>query len=96
MRCRQFAAAELDQVDRLTAELAADMDPEVSAFGAAIADRIAAFQASGGTMTKEGLRLAMLQAIEKPDAIDAMARRLALPFAAERAAAAIGAEDQVR
>lgn len=91
----QFSADQLDQVDRLTAELAADMDPEVAAFGAAIADRIAQFTANGGEVTAEGLRLAMLQALERTDAVDAIARRLALPFAAERAAEAAGLADQL-
>jgi len=90
-----FSAADLDQVDRLTAELAADMDPEVSAFGAAIADRIARFTADGGTVSREGLRLAMLEALDRPGSTDAIAKRLALPFAAERAAEAAGVADQL-
>lgn len=90
-----FSADQLDQVDRLTRELAADMDPEVSAFGAAIADRIATFQAAGGKMTRDGLRLAMLQVLDDPKAVDAIAHRLALPFAAERAAEAAGVADQL-
>jgi len=90
-----FSADQLDQVDRLTGELSADLDSDVSAFGAAIAERVAAFQASGGTMTRDGLRLAMLQALEKSDAVDNIAHRLALPFAAEHAAEAAGVADQL-
>jgi phage gp29-like protein len=90
-----FSADQLDQVDALTVELAADLDPDISAFGAAIADRIAQFTANGGTMTREGMQLALLQSLEASGAVDKIAARLALPFAAERAAEAAGIADAV-
>jgi phage gp29-like protein len=88
-----FSATELDQVDRLTAELSGDLNSDVSEFGAAIAARVAAFTASGAPITAQGLRLAMLQALDKPDAVNRIATRLALPFAAEHAAEAAGVAD---
>lgn len=89
-----FSADQLDQVDQLTAAMLADADPILRGFAEVLADKVATFEASG-PLTEAGLRLALLQALERYPAAD-MARIMALPLAAEHAGTAAGIEDQVQ
>jgi phage gp29-like protein len=89
-----FSADQLDQVDRFTADLLDDADDAFAAFGAALRDRIATFTADGRQLTPEALRLAMLQVWERAP-LEGLAERMGIAFAAEHAATAIGAEDEV-
>lgn len=89
-----FSADQLDTIDRFTAALLEESDPDFVRMAELLKDRVATFQAQGGPLTAEGFRIAMLQAWEGFP-IDRLAERMALPFAAMHAATAAGAEDKL-
>lgn len=90
----EFSADQLDAIDAMTAAMMGESDPIFQAMADGLKDRIAEFTAGGRALTPEAFRVAALQAWERFPVGD-LARVMALPFAAERAAAAAGVEDQV-
>ncbi len=83
-----FEARELDAIDRLAAAMVDDSSPLFSAIGTEMRDRLE------GVTTAEGARVAILEAMERfpREKLGAM---LGLPLLAERAAAVVGAEEEV-
>jgi phage gp29-like protein len=95
-KAAQFTAEEEEEIDRLTAALMDDTNPIVTEFAASIRESLATAKAetSTGELSVEGARVAMLQAMERFD-VTKLAKTLGLSFLAERAAAEVGAEDDV-
>lgn len=81
-----FAATELDAIDRLVAALVEDSSPVFSAMAETLRDSLQ------GVTTLEGARVALLDAMERLP-VDRLARMTGLPYLAARATAAVGAED---
>jgi hypothetical protein len=90
-----FSAEEEEAIDRLTLALMDETSPMIREFAASIRDELGkAKELADGNLSLEGARVAVLQAFERFDAA-ALAKVIGLPFLAERAAAEVGAEEDV-
>jgi len=83
-----FSAADEQAIDRLISKLTEEADPVFEAMGEVLRQNLQ------GVTTIEGARIAILGAMEQLP-VDRLARLTALPMLAERAGAAIGAEEEV-
>lgn len=90
-----FTAEEEDEIERLTLALMDETNPIIAEFAASIRDNLAAArEASGGQLSLEGARIALLQSFERfPE--DRLGRLFGLPLVATRAAAEAGVEGSV-
>lgn len=83
-----FTAEDEAAIERLIAASVSKASPLFEAIGNAMRDSLQ------GVTTVEGARVAILSAVEQFDPTD-LAKALALPLLAERAAASVGADDEV-
>jgi phage gp29-like protein len=90
-----FSAAEEAAIERLTAALADETNPVIREFAASIQGELAkAKEASGGELSLEGARVALLQAFEAFDPAE-LATVLGMPFVAMRAASEAGIDENL-
>lgn len=83
-----FSAAELDHIDRWAAALADESEPIIAEFAASLKGQLK------GITTAEGLRVALLDALERFPA-ERLGELAGLSFTASRAAAQAGETDQL-
>jgi hypothetical protein len=84
-----FSARELDQIDIFARELATGADPLLKEFAAMLKGKVK------GVKDARGLRVALLEALERFPAVE-LGKLAGLPLVAERAASEAGLEDQLR
>lgn len=85
-RAVNFAAEDLDVIDRWAIELARGSDPLIAEFASSLRGRVA-----DGIKDVDGLRVVLLEALEKFPS-DKLAELAAVPFVAARASAEAGVE----